>query len=305
MDSLGWGSRAIPTTETTLSGSGLTPGVHFYKRADSLGPYEPCNIILRSSPDIATNLNWSGKVTLAARGCDVYIESDILPADSTAALGIVALEDFEMPKAAPRKGGNIYICSRVTDIKNVHVVAEGSILPYGANENECGTLSDRIESSFLADGTTINPRAGLGNFSNPDSSGVVVEPVRETLKNQLVITGSFISLNTSGGAFKSPPEAGDGHRITSPELMDTARFYDYNFFRYAHTVTAPPPTGVTPGTKCWATDVRLAEQFVSTCIGNKANVAPGQLPSTTEKGIMNIQFAPPPSDLPVFNYKAR
>ncbi|GEM_PF-5573240 len=294
-DNLGWKGDAVAITSRTFDGAGLGTGVHFFKRdsAGLGGDTEPCKIIFSDIGDI----DWSAKTTIASRGCDIYINSNILPVSGTAALGIVALEDFEMPKTAPRKGGNVYICATVTDVKNVHIVAENSVLPYGELDAEgniaCGDPDERIEQS--------GARAGLPNFN---------DPVREVLKNQLVITGSIVSNNTYGGAFKNPPEAGDGKRITDLSLMDTARFYDYNFFRYAHTVTAPPPTGVPAGTRCWDTEVILSKQLTPTgtvnpCIGNKASVRPGTARDVSEKGIMNIQFAPPPSDLPVFNYKAK
>lgn len=299
MDNLGWNARAVAITSRTIGNgsSDLTAGVHFFKRDPSLADTEPCKIIFSDAGDI----DWNTKTTIASRGCDIYINSNILPLAThpNAVLGIVALEDFDMPKTAPRKGGNVYICSRVTDIKNVHTVAENSILPYGANESGCGNLALRIYQS--------GPRAGLPNFIDADDAGVEVKPVRETLKNQLVLTGSNISLNTVGGAFKNPPEAGDGRRITAPELMDTARYYDYNFFRYAHTVENPNPNPIERSIrpKCWADNIRTSLQYPTSCTMNNPNPNNAANANPGSKGIMNIQFAPPPSDLPVFNYKGR
>ncbi|MBI2638260.1 hypothetical protein HYW83_01580 [Candidatus Peregrinibacteria bacterium] len=296
LDNLKFVGRATAINSRVLDGANLSDvnfGVErFFKRdPNSLVGDEPCKIILRDDTDI----DFSGKKTIASRGCDVYIESNIYPM-AGGTLGIVALEDLDMPKTAPLKGGNVYICSRVTDLKNVHIVAENSVLPYGANESECGTLSDRIEQS--------GSRAGLPNFSTPDSSGVVVKPVRETLQNQLVITGSIVSNNTYGGAFKNPPEAGDGRRITDPELMDTARYYDYNFSRYAHTIPNPDPRGAINVAKCWADDIVKSKQYDPYSCRNN-NPEPYTERNPGSKGIMNIQFAPPPSDLPVFNYRLK
>lgn len=289
LDNLKYAGRAAPINSQIFTGADLSAGELFFKRDTNLGATEPCKIIFDNA---AGDIDWNAKTTIASRGCDIYINSNLLPAvgHETAALGIVALEDLDMPKAAPRKGGNVYICATVTDLKNVHIVAENSVLPYGeldAGGNiACGDPANRVEQSGL--------RAGLPKFDNP---------VREVLKNQLVITGSIVSNNTYGGAFKNPPEAGDGRRITDPELMDTARYYDYNFFRYVHTVQNPDQRGRINVAKCWADDIAKSQQYNSSCRNNNPEPYTDRNPGS--KGIMNIQFAPPPSDLPVFNYRAK
>ena len=50
-------------------------------------------------------------------------------------LGIIAFADLSL--VGERKGGNVYICSRVTDVES-HLVVDGSLFSYGREENDCG-----------------------------------------------------------------------------------------------------------------------------------------------------------------------
>ena len=55
-------------------------------------------------------------------------------------LGIVALADLSM--TGNRKGGNVYICSRVTDIES-NIVMDGTLFSYG-KEDDCAEKDGNI-----------------------------------------------------------------------------------------------------------------------------------------------------------------
>lgn len=239
-------------------------GVLYYHSAPTASV--PCTIILDDANDITLNK----KVTLVAEGCNVFIDQNIL-----SDIGVIALEDIKSGM-----GGNVYICSRATDVTAAFMV-DGTIFSYGLSENDCGG-SDK---SNLVDFST-----GYPNF------GAASAPIREVLKFQLTLTGSIISNNTLGGALRTPPLLGDGRVATTAEEIARSRLTDLNLLRYAQT--RPRPN--VPGKFCWDTDVTLSKTFTpsglsndSTCFSNH----PGS--DVGAHGIVNILYRPA-TTLPVF-----
>lgn len=243
--------------------------VLFYAKQAASGAQNPCRVIFPT--ENGAHAAPKKDFTLLTIGCDVYINKNIYANDAdkaaarTGRLGIIALEDLSMPGA--RKGGNIYICSAVTDI-TANIVADGSIFSYGKDANDCGNLD--------AD-TLVDASDGTPKFSKAP---------REVLKNQLTIRGSLISNNTYGGAFSTPPLLGDGTPITNPADVYRARLYDLNFLRYAST--KPDPDA--PRQFCWADDVTLSQTLGQVCAANSPDL----------RGIANIIYQPPISNMPIF-----
>lgn len=289
----------LANTAETLTATAFTnpqiPTTKFYERADT--NTTPCTIKIGDETTGTINLSDKNKTTIVSRGCNVFINANILSAtgQTDGALGIIAMKDLTMTKAKPQ-GGNIYICAKVTDLANVHLVAEGSIFSYGQNSTTCGDPSTMIEQS--------GARAGLPKFT--------ATPISEVLKNQLTINGSIISNNTYGGSLKTPPETGDGTIIKNMALADTARFYDVNFWRYART----KPYTLINTTICWADDVKLSTlkappsvpyanpnppytNWINICKGGSMLKNPNNPKAI---GIVNVQYISPPKDLPVFGF---
>jgi len=277
------------------------PASKFIERTN--GSLTPCTIKIDDEATGTINLSDNNKTTVVSRGCNVFINANILPAtgQTGGALGIIAMKDLTMEKGKPQ-GGNIYICSKVTDLSNLHLVVEGSIFSYGKSSTECGDPNTDGLIDIAAN------RMGLPKFVNP---------ISEVLKNQLTINGSLISNNTYGGSLKTPPETGDGTIIKNIALADTARFYDVNFWRYARTKIPDPALNI--GKICWADDVKLStlkappgapynyDANRNPPYSNWTNICKGgsmrQYPNNPDKiGIVNVQYTAPPKDLPVFGF---
>lgn len=108
--------------------------------------------------------------TIVVQGGDIYLDGDLT---GSGAVGLVAFKD------AYGNGGNIYIHPDVTDLVNVTIFADGSVLPYDGEANNIGLL-------------------GYDN-TNALMDWVDVDTRQETLVNQLYFAGSIISSNTMGG----------------------------------------------------------------------------------------------------------
>lgn len=227
-----------------------------YYTFDSGQPNKPCQIILS---DDSGKIEANQDSTIIAEGCDIYIDTNIImPAKKQ--LGLISLEDVSL--GSVRRGGNVYLCSDVTDVSGVNIVADGGILSYA----DCTHKNNAINQ---ADGLPVFP-----------------DGARTTLKNQLAITGSIISNNTYGGSLQSPPILGDGTKIVVPAESYKARLYDINFLRYANTK-------VVDLAECW--DGKLAQTLTDdppTCDNNN--------PANKDTSIINIRYQAPSSNLPVF-----
>ena len=115
-----------------------------------------------------------------------------------------------------RRGGNVYICSRVTDVET-NLVMDGSIFSYGQAADKCGGDD---KSSLIKD-------TGYPNF------GTLLESkIKDLFKHQLGIVGALISDNTYGGSVPSaiPPVYTLGNGSTTSIKMK--RLFDLNFLRY-------------------------------------------------------------------------
>lgn len=237
--------------------------IYYYKKGTSLT--SPCKIIIGDSAQpLGMDLSFTGNVTVVSEGCDIYIDQNIR--SLTGRLGIIALEDFSI--ADERKGGNLYICSKVTDVE-ANIVLDGSLMSYGADSANCGDKD-----------TQINPTSGYPSMTSP----------RNTLRNQLAIVGSLISNNTYGGSLRTPAILGDGR---TTENVNDARWHDINFLRYART------EGI-----CWNSSSLLSKNLSPPVPGNTLILSTGEIcemnnPDLT--GIVNIIYRAPSNSLPIFN----
>ncbi|MEK9132662.1 MAG: hypothetical protein AAB606_03090, partial [Patescibacteria group bacterium] len=244
----------------------------YYKRDKLLAQNKPCTIVL----DIG-NLTFDKTNTIVADGCDVFIDSNLMAAavdfGTVARLGIIALEDLTMP-ANQRRGGNIYICGKVTDVE-ANMVMDGSLFSYGAGVNNCGGLN----KSAL-----VNAVTGYPNFGGS---------MKDVLKNQLSIKGSIVGNNTYGGSLLSPPLFGDGTRAVTPDEKAATRLFDLNFLRYAKTVPTIDEDGNT--ILCWAEDITCSKLVgtrpVCDCLINNA----------TRNSVVTITYQAASQDMPIFN----
>lgn len=269
-------------------------GILYFKHTtvgEGVDESAPCKIIL---DDAAGDITLAKDVTLVSEGCDVYIDQNIYHgANSIGRLGVIALEDFSMP--GPRRGGNVYVCSRVTDVE-ANFVLDNSLFSYASGgDGECGnTYKD----------TNIQLGGDLPRTATP-----------EVLRHQLTILGSLISNNTYGGSTQTPPRLGDGTKATTPAQIAASKYYDLNFMRYASTqsiqIRQGGPRGALVQRTCWAQNVKLSKNILATALPN-FNPANPPLPDSPEacvtarnnpedKGIFNIIYRAPTSKQPVFN----
>lgn len=255
-------------TLTINKNTDLKDGLLYYNRANvSSSADQPCKIIF---DDASGTMNFSKDVTVVTEGCDIFIDQDIISAAGlTGRLGIIALEDLGMTKSS-RKGGNIYVCHRVKDIE-ANFVTDGSIFGYGLSETECG-------------GTAKEALLDANGLPSPAGS-------RATAFRQITLLGSLLSDNTYGGSLLSPPQLGDGTKVTNPADAYKARLYDINFLRYA--VTRPGNFGTDGVYTCWANTV----DQLSTLLGDKS--CSSNSPEKN-KGIVNITYRAPSGNMAIF-----
>lgn len=245
---------------------------YYSEKADNSG--DPCSVILDD------NSIFSGSKTIVTEGCNVFIDQNIMAPNGR--LGIVALEDV-----ASHKGGNIYICSKVTDVE-ANLAADGSVFSYGKNVNDCG--GDNKKDLLLPDGSTPD-------YSKKDAT----VSMRELLKNQLTIKGSLQTNNTYGGSVLTEPLMCDGSKADTPDKKTAARYCDLNFLRYAHVRTATADdvaAGAEEFSQCWDyPNIQL-----SSILGPKNCYK--NFPSDTTRigtGIVNIIYRAPAADMPIFS----
>ncbi|MEK7172131.1 MAG: hypothetical protein AAB739_04435, partial [Patescibacteria group bacterium] len=211
-------------------------------------------------------------------------------------LGIVALADLSM--TGNRKGGNVYICSRVTDIES-NIVMDGTLFSYG-KEDDCAEK----------DGNILIDDEGLPIF---DSSTIA-----SVLRHQLAIVGLVYANNTYGGSFLDPPMLGDGTVLgdNSEQNIAKARLYDLNFLRYA-SAEANTAEGKTDQL-CWVGSVKLSQYLIPNKKIYKEAPFPYPLPiwekicetnfpkdnvhELKPNGIANIIYNSPTEDLPIFGH---
>ncbi|MBI5413077.1 hypothetical protein HZA42_01865 [Candidatus Peregrinibacteria bacterium] len=259
-------------------------GLFYYSKknlqADAGG--KPCAVVLDNNDDIS----FSGSKTVVVEGCNIFIDQNIIT--STGRLGIIALEDL-----TTHTGGNVYICSKVTDIE-ANLAADGSVFSYGYDTNDCGSN----KNDFInADGT---PDYGKKNAN---------VSMRELLKNQLTIKGSLQTNNTYGGSVLNEPLMCDGGKADTPDKKTAARHCDLNFLRYAH-VRAATPDEIDAGwhdyAKCWdSPNIKLSKTLgETTCSNNHPNYTNPNKPTLNiadGTGIVNIIYRAPAADMPIFS----
>lgn len=141
--------------------------------------------------------------TIVIVGGDVFLNSNIM---GDSALGIVVFKNTQ------GEGGNVYINPNVTDLVNVNIYADGSILSYTGEDNDLELEGYDGSQEELVEWMDLAQR-------------------RDVLRHQLYLAGSVISQNTIGGYPDESTEAAvlpDGS-TTDDELM--AREYDLNDLR--------------------------------------------------------------------------
>jgi hypothetical protein len=277
---------------TIGSGTWTDQGNHFVQATDGSAYYyrskksdtEPCKIMFDNT---VSNIAFANDFTMVSEGCDIYIDQNIFaPAGSAnkGKLGIIAFENLSM--GGTRKGGNVYICNRVTDIQ-ANIVADGSLLTYGS-DTECKKSDD---SALGTSSIGISAVTGLPINTNPQYA-----------KNQLTIQGSVMSKNTLGGAFQSPPLKGDGTRVTDAneaELKEV-RMTDLNFLRYAkHSMLIPNTPPAIGNKECWADGIGLSQSITSSGSVGANNDCDNNNPR--DQGIVNIFYRDPSPQMPLFN----
>ena len=201
-----------------------------------------------------------------------------------------------------RKGGNVYICSRVTDIES-HLVTDGSLFSYGREENDCGK-TNKIDSSGK---NLIDKDTGYPNFEEID--------IKSLLRNQLAIVGMFLGNNTYGGSVADKPALGDGVIVgTLSEDIAKARLFDLNFLRYANVEPRHDPPD---GELCWSKGTQLAKYLLNkekthdtliATYGKKKweeiceyNFPIDSRENVDPKALTTIMYMDPTAELPIFN----
>ncbi|PJC36803.1 hypothetical protein CO046_03885 [Candidatus Peregrinibacteria bacterium CG_4_9_14_0_2_um_filter_53_11] len=255
-------------------------GIVYYKRNTQPGlPAAPCTLILTGPAGTDQPLSLNRDVTLVSEGCNVFIDRNIR--GGAGRLGVIALEDYKLSGA--NRGGNVYVCSQVTDIE-ANFVLDNSLLSYVNTTPECG-------------GSNKSAMLDAGGFP------LIGSVQRSLLHNQLVIVGSLVSNNTYGGSLQLPPRLGDGALAVTPDQIRHSRLQDLNFLRYAKIQTVELFGGFFQ-LNCWSDDTKLSRFFYQ-------NEAQAELPPSDDnicqfvnnpddKSIMNIIFRAPRGDQPVF-----
>jgi len=177
-------------------------------------------------------------VTVVVKGGDLYIENNIDIADQE--FGFIVFESDDDTEQST-KGGRIYVHSRVTDLVNVHMFADGPIFRY--TDNVCyywgnygpsSTLTGLREPNFVSAGRC----SGAGSFEEPTSA----------LPNQFYLKGNIASFNCLGCSTDLAPSRGDGLDLGGPSASNfaIARLYDLHYFSYFRQ---DPITGTFPGAR--------------------------------------------------------
>ncbi|MBA4336448.1 hypothetical protein C0416_01565 [bacterium] len=178
----------------------------------------------------------SGKpVTVVVNGGDLYIENNV--DISGQEFGFIVFEsDTAVDGHASTKGGRIYVHSRVTDMVNVHIFADGPVFRYTdgicyfwGNYGPSSELVGLREPNFIK-----SDRCSVG------SVGIFKEPL-SALANQFYLKGNIASFNCLGCSTDTAPSRGDGLLLGGPSALNfaIARLYDLNYFSYyrQHPIT--------------------------------------------------------------------
>ena len=203
------------TSDWSVSGGGAKQLLK-----DSSGKYKVYYFKCSTGQDVKIDPgSYDTDRSIIAVGCNVHINRSLMAAVSSNGskpkLGIIVLKDL-----VNNVGGNVYIDPSVTDIQ-ANIFADGSV------------FSDNNVGPYNTDGSPV--------WGSEHAR-------RSALVNQLYIEGSIASLNTIGGATKSPPISGDGTILCDSEGSynesgcttgsvlnggrQQARNFDLNFLRY-------------------------------------------------------------------------
>ena len=267
---------------------------------------EPFKVVVTGNT--GTTINGKNK-TIVVEGGDVYIDQNIggKAADGAklGALGIVVLPDFSI--TGSRWGGNVYVCSSVTET-HMNVSADGSLYTYGdLNGND--PYAPRDPAACVKDGSKdslVDSATGLPTYDDSNAERLIQS-------NQYTNYGSIVSKNSYGGSTRVPAITGYGEVVRQSAgmnnadfetLKNKARFQDLNFLRWARVTDNPAPNPSDPNspTYCWDFyDISVG--FGGTTMTPKnagANFSPSLLEPAGKECTTN---APPKTGIVNFFYK--
>ena len=177
--------------------------------------------------DCSGGCDWEGKWTFVVENGNVFVNTNLYPASSSAKLGLIVLNDYSSPTS---KKGNVLVEKSVTDMK-VNIYADRALFSY---DKDLGYNPTSFEPIFSDDGER-----------------------QEKLLNQLSIVGSLSSMNCIGCASVNPSYDGEGALVStstssyassgsSSEGLARARTFDLNYMRYYGPYLEVCPDGTTP-----------------------------------------------------------
>ncbi len=234
------------TTATPTTTGRPADGLFFYHRSNigatfpdgSSGNDKPYKVVItNNNPIDAANIK---NTTVMCVGCDVYVDQNVL-----GPIGIVALRDYRVGGTTGKRfGGNIYICSSVTET-NLNIIADGSLYAYGTSDtplDPAGCVKDSGEGAPDA--------LGIPSYANDGAE-------KDVQWNQYLNYGMMWVNNTIGGYTQKPPVTADGEKA-SASLTDPTRLksrkQDLNYFRWGRVMENPayhPATNNSVPEWCW------------------------------------------------------
>jgi len=243
---------------------------------------------------ISNDLSWKGERTIIVEGGDLYIDGNIYNAPvplMNPKLGIIVMKDL-----SSGIGGDVYIDPNVFNIQ-ANIYSDGAVFSYDGNHANINGVGEPI---WTDEATRFN-----------------------ALKNQLYIEGSVASLNTIGGAVKTPnPILGDGTPTNpaegsygaAPTGRSQARLYDLNFLRYYGLVFARHTAGPCIGDAIdqqWPNECPGDANYTLEATSYALNPGSGDLVPITggtaasgltadQQSAVYIDFDPPTATLPGF-----
>ena len=223
-------SDTVTITESDFNHNDPKGRLFFYNRSNignsfpdgTSGNDKPFKVIITGPADNqidATNIDNS---TVMCVGCDVYVDQNVL-----GPIGIVALRDYRVGGTTGKRfGGNIYICSSVTET-NLNIIADGSLYAYGTSDtplDPAGCVKDSGEGAPDA--------LGIPSYANDGAE-------KDVQWNQYLNYGMMWVNNTIGGYTQKPPVTADGEKA-SASLTDPTRLksrkQDLNYFRWGRVM---------------------------------------------------------------------
>lgn len=260
------------------------PGVLYYRHNPQTGGNACIIILSEDQNNPASFISMQKPITLVTEGCNIFVDRNILSVRAGNAsignLGIIALEDYRI--SGENKGGNIYICNRVTDIE-ANIVAEGSLYTYGTQNPNCGGALAALREQLL----------------NRDGTPKATSSSRNLLTKQLTIIGSIASNNTYGGSVQIPALLGDGKKASTPQEIQISKLQDLNFMRYAKITTRS--IGGFDGIICWADDFTLSSLATQIPPGTSADDICLDYNNPELLSPVNIYYRSSPQNQPIFN----